>query len=105
MTKTKYANLNIRGTIYKTTLNKKYLNRKAWQQPDEDEIISYIPGTATKVCVKNGQKVNAGDELLVFEAMKMENRITAPHDGTIESVNIKLKDRFPKGTMLFKFKK
>ena len=103
MTKSKYTNLNIRGTIYKTTLTKKYLNRKKWQQPNENEIISFIPGTVTKVCVKSGQKVMAGEELLVFEAMKMENRIVAPHNGTVKSVNIKEGDRFPKGIILFKF--
>jgi acetyl-CoA carboxylase biotin carboxyl carrier protein len=48
--------------------------------------LSPEPGAAPFVSV--GQKVSAGDTLLIIEAMKVMNPITAPHGGTVKSVLI-----------------
>jgi glutaconyl-CoA decarboxylase len=45
-----------------------------------------MPGTILDVKVSAGQSVNAGDVLLILEAMKMENEIKAPAAGTVDSV-------------------
>ena len=45
-----------------------------------------LPGTITTVKVANGQAVKKGDVLLVMEAMKMANDITAECDGTVKNV-------------------
>ena len=45
-----------------------------------------MPGNILDVKVKPGDSVKAGDTLLILEAMKMENEIVAPHDGTIAQV-------------------
>ena len=45
-----------------------------------------MPGTILDVKVSAGQAVKAGDTLFILEAMKMENEISAPKDGTITSV-------------------
>jgi biotin carboxyl carrier protein len=103
MTVLKYKALNIRGTIYKTTLTKKFINRKFWKQPNPKEVISFLPGTVMKIYVEEGQKVKEGDLLFVFEAMKMENIVKIPHDGTIKSIHTKEGDRFPKGMLLFEY--
>jgi len=42
-----------------------------------------MPGLLVKLSAKEGQEVKAGDELAVIEAMKMENVLRAPMDGTI----------------------
>ena len=42
-----------------------------------------MPGTITKLNVKNGQNIKRGEILCILEAMKMENEIIAPADGTI----------------------
>jgi biotin carboxyl carrier protein len=47
-----------------------------------------MPGTILKVNVTPGQAVKKGDVLCVLEAMKMENDISAPQDGTVASVNV-----------------
>jgi biotin carboxyl carrier protein len=47
-----------------------------------------MPGTIMKVNVAPGQAVKKGDVLCVIEAMKMENEISAPEDGTVASVNV-----------------
>lgn len=53
-----------------------------------DPINAPMPGTILQVKVQNGQKVKSGDILFVLEAMKMENEIVAPKDGTITSVAV-----------------
>ena len=47
-----------------------------------------MPGTILKVNVQNGQAVKAGQVLVVLEAMKMENEIMAPKDGTVTAVAV-----------------
>ena len=50
-------------------------------------LISPMPGVVIEVIVSEGRQVKKGDALLVLEAMKIEHIITAPHDGTVESLN------------------
>ena len=47
-----------------------------------------MPGTILDVKVAVGDTVKAGDPVVVLEAMKMENEICAPHDGTVGSVSV-----------------
>ena len=45
-----------------------------------------MPGNILKVNVSQGQAVKAGDVLVILEAMKMENEIMAPRDGSVAQV-------------------
>jgi biotin carboxyl carrier protein len=47
-----------------------------------------MPGTILAVNVTNGASVKKGDVLFVLEAMKMENEIMAPCDGTVNGVAV-----------------
>jgi pyruvate carboxylase subunit B len=47
-----------------------------------------MPGTIVAVKVKAGDKVNAGDGVLVIEAMKMENEIQAATSGIVVAVHV-----------------
>jgi len=47
-----------------------------------------MPGTIVAVKVKTGDKVTAGDGVLVIEAMKMENEIQASKTGTVVAVHV-----------------
>lgn len=51
-------------------------------------VIAPMPGSIVDVKVKVGDVVKRGQVLLVLEAMKMENEIVSPVDGTILSVNV-----------------
>ena len=54
----------------------------------EGDVTSSMPGTIVDVMVKVGDKVKAGDAVLVIEAMKMENEVPAPVSGTITAINV-----------------
>ena len=53
---------------------------------DGARVDSPMPGNILKVHVAPGQAVKAGDVLVILEAMKMENEIMAPKDGTVTQV-------------------
>jgi biotin carboxyl carrier protein len=88
------------GRNYKTTFNKKFLNRKVWAKPNPEEIKTFIPGSVQKISVTVGQEVKAGDELVIFEAMKMYNVIRAPFDGKINTIPAKVGDKLPRGALM-----
>jgi glutaconyl-CoA decarboxylase len=52
------------------------------------QVKAIIPGKVVAVSVKAGDAVTAGQQLLVVEAMKMQNELRAPRDGTIERVSV-----------------
>jgi glutaconyl-CoA/methylmalonyl-CoA decarboxylase subunit gamma len=51
-------------------------------------IVAPMPGTVLSININVGDSVKKGQVLLILEAMKMENEITASLDGRIASVNI-----------------
>jgi glutaconyl-CoA/methylmalonyl-CoA decarboxylase subunit gamma len=51
------------------------------------KVTAPMPGSIIKVMVTPGDVVKKGQPLLVFEAMKMENDLTAPADGVVAEVN------------------
>ena len=83
----KLKTLNIEYFKYRTLLTEKFQKRKVYKAKDPKMVIAFIPGTIRKVSVKKGDKVKAGDLLLVLEAMKMKNRILCPFEGIVKKVN------------------
>ena len=59
-----------------------------------------LPGVVTKVLVAVGQKVKKGDTVLILEAMKMENNITAEADGAVTGICVAAGDSVLEGTTL-----
>lgn len=59
-----------------------------------------LPGVVTKVLVKEGQAVKKGEVVLVLEAMKMENNITAEADGMVSGICVNAGDSVMEGTTL-----
>lgn len=59
-----------------------------------------LPGVVTKVLVAAGQAVKKGDTVLVLEAMKMENNITAESDGSVTGICVAPGDSVMEGTVL-----
>ena len=59
-----------------------------------------MPGKILVIKANVGQSVKKGDVVMVLEAMKMENEIVAPSDGTIASVNVAVGDSVESGDTL-----
>jgi len=57
------------------------------------EVLAPMPGTITEIMAEVGDEVKADDELLILEAMKMENPIVAPDDGKIAEIKVKEQDK------------
>lgn len=53
---------------------------------DGEPVNAPMPGNILRIDVKEGDKVKAGQTLLILEAMKMENEIAAPKDGTVVQI-------------------
>lgn len=59
-----------------------------------------MPGNILDVKIANGASVKKGDVIMVLEAMKMENDIVAPQDGTVASINVNKGDTVEAGQTL-----
>ena len=64
------------------------------------KVNAPMPGKILKVNVNAGAAVKKGDVLLVLEAMKMENEICAPQDGTVATVECAAGDSVESGALL-----
>lgn len=68
--------------------------------PGAGAVKAPLPGVVTKILVKEGQSVKKGETVLVLEAMKMENNITAEADGTVTGICVSAGDSVMEGTTL-----
>ena len=71
---------------------------------DEAKVCrSPVSGLVVRINSQVGQKIQAGDTLLVLEAMKMETNITAPVAGKIAKINVGQGDAVQGGAVLVEF--
>lgn len=64
------------------------------------KIAAPMPGKILSIKANQGQAVKRGDVVMILEAMKMENEITAPEDGTIAGINVAVGDSVESGDTL-----
>jgi biotin carboxyl carrier protein len=96
--------LNINSTLYKTRLSTKFLNRKLYWPANPKMILSFIPGTVLDILVKKGQAVKKGDDLMILDAMKMQNKLKCNIDGMVKKIFVNKGDKVSKGTSLLELK-
>lgn len=68
-----------------------------------NNVKAPMPGLIIDLKVKAGDRVKAGDTLLILEAMKMENIIKSPGDATVKSVKVRMGDSVEKNQVLIEF--
>ncbi len=102
------AHIEVNGTKYAVEIHAEFKQNKTPQlirkpvikQPGEGEIKKTesagsvtvkapLPGTILKLNVSQGDTVKAGQNLLIMEAMKMENQVLAEKDGVISNIKVK----------------
>jgi 3-methylcrotonyl-CoA carboxylase alpha subunit len=64
--------------------------RKAGERGGSAGLSAPMPGKVIKISVVPGQAVRKGDEILVIEAMKMENAVRAARDGVVKSIAVRV---------------
>jgi biotin carboxyl carrier protein len=92
--------LNIDTSLYQTRISSKFKNRKPFKASDPRIILSFIPGTVLDIMIKAGQDVKKGDDLMILEAMKMQNKLICNMDGRVKKIAVKQGDKVAKGTVL-----
>ena len=66
-------------------------------------IKAPMPGLIMEIKVKPGDEVKKGDQLLILEAMKMENIIKSPGEGVVKAINVKKGDGVEKNQVMIQF--
>jgi acetyl-CoA/propionyl-CoA carboxylase biotin carboxyl carrier protein len=71
---------------------------------DGDTLTSPMQGTIVKIVAGEGQRVSAGDPIVILEAMKMEQPLTAHKDGTVTGLAVKVGQTVAAGEALCRLK-
>jgi len=106
----KTCKVKINGRVYETKVENQF--DQLLKQMGLDSLVSNkvaeikapMPGLVLKVLVEEHAEVKKGDNLLVLEAMKMENILKSTTDGTISKVAVKQGDKVEKNQILLQFK-
>ena len=108
----KYYNITVNGVAYSVSVEETAAGAapvaapaapaapKAPAAPAAAPKAAAPAGNILDVKVAAGASVKAGDVLVILEAMKMENEIVAPQDGTVASVNVNKGDTVNSGDVL-----
>jgi pyruvate carboxylase subunit B len=95
--KVQLSQISMRTVRAPVVTKKKAKVRKKAEKDEDDEddeisgegIRAPMPGRVVEVFVEAGEEVEAGDVVLILEAMKMENELRSPGKATVKSVNVK----------------
>lgn len=63
-------------------------------------VESPMAGKVLEILVKEGQKIAEDDEVIILEAMKMENPIYAPEDGVVKEIKVKVGQQLAEGDVI-----
>ena len=105
----KKAIIKINGNIYTLNVEDQYdqlLKQLGMDSLTVSKILQIkapMPGLVLSVLVTEGDEVKKGDNLLVLEAMKMENMIKSPTDGIIKKIEMKQGNKVEKNELLISF--
>jgi biotin carboxyl carrier protein len=92
--------LNINTGLYKTRLSNKFRKRQPYKPEDPHLVLSFIPGTVLDILVKPGQVIKRGDDLMILDAMKMQNQLKCKTGGRVKSIPVQKGDKVSKGMIL-----
>jgi biotin carboxyl carrier protein len=73
-------------TVYTTSIKEEDIEMAV-------DVVAPMPGTIKEIIVKAGDAVKEDEELIILEAMKMENPIVAPSNGTVKEIKVKEGDK------------
>ena len=100
--------ITVNGNVYEVTVEEGFTGaasapKAAAPAPKAAGAVAVtapMPGKILGVKASAGQAVKRGQVLLILEAMKMENEIVAPQDGTVATINVAVGDSVEPGATL-----
>ena len=101
--------IKINQTVYSVSVKDKYdelLHKLGLDKALANKFANIkapMPGLVLNILVDEGAEVKKGDALLVLEAMKMENILKSPADGTVKKVSVKKGMAVEKNQVLIEF--
>jgi biotin carboxyl carrier protein len=101
--------LNVDGEVKRATLIRELdlqierMGLNAVQEAILKSLDAPMPGLVTQIHVQPGDSVEKGTPLVILEAMKMENVITAPHAAVIKAVHVQKGQAVEKGGTMIEF--
>lgn len=105
----KMSVIKVNGRLYKVTIEDQYdvlLKQLGFDNAKQNKVLEIkapMPGLVLNVIVEAGQEVNKGDNLIVLEAMKMENIIKSPSSGTVKKILVTKGDKVEKNEIMIQF--
>lgn len=96
----KVTDVLIREDKVAVTKPKVEAEKKEVEVAEGETIKAMLPGVVTKILVREGDSVKAGETIMILEAMKMENEVKSPKDGVIKQIVVKEGDRVEAGDIL-----
>jgi biotin carboxyl carrier protein len=105
----KIYQIQIDGRIYQVQISDAVdqqilkMNLKSKKSNQLKELRAPMPGLVRQVNVKVGDQVDAGDSLFILEAMKMENILKSPVNGTVSDIFVKPGESVEKNQILLSF--
>ena len=103
---TKTLTLEINGESYDLKVEDEYdqlINSMGLSASAKHKITSIkapMPGLILDIMIEPGQSVEKGDQLLILEAMKMENVLKADGEGVVKSIEVKKGEAVEKGQLI-----
>lgn len=111
------ARVEVNGTKYKVEIHAEKKTSKTPQLVRKDipkakdshvikkgdplhQVNAPLPGVIMQVMVKEGDEVKRGDNLLIYEAMKMENKLVSEREGIVKTVKVNAGDSILQGDVL-----
>ncbi|HSI90789.1 MAG TPA: biotin/lipoyl-containing protein [Adhaeribacter sp.] len=107
--KAKTFTLKINGMVHTVSVKDRFdmlLDQMGMSNVNEqklNDIKAPMPGLVLEIKVKPGDEVKKGDQILILEAMKMENILKSPGDGVVKAIKVNVKDNVEKGQVLLEF--
>lgn len=105
----KACTIKVNGNLYTMQIQDQYdellhqLGLDSLNKVKISELKAPMPGLVLKVFVAPGDTIKKGDNILVLEAMKMENIIKSPADVTVKAIKVRPSDKVEKNQVMFLF--
>lgn len=101
--KEEFQDFVVHSFKYKTLLSNKFKNRESYKPTDLSKQYSVLPGLINEIRIKEGDIVELAEDIMVYEAMKMNNVVLASGHGKVKKIHVKVGDTIKKNQLLIEY--